>query len=123
MLNIEILSSVIDADKETQKWSEPGWCRRWSDRLMDILEDSLLFYEVEAREIEISSELWHTFVRAETADGEVYIFDNSRSKNRQPYIGPERNAPEYLNDSKRDNLLMTERWLRNEGVDNKQKDC
>ena len=123
MNKIESLTQKIRDNEFTQKWGGQGWCRRWSDCVMNILEDSQEFELVEAREVEYQPGLWHTFVKAVTNDGESYLFNNNGHESKEFYIGFEDEAPVYLLNSRRDSLLMTIREQNKKYIDKKYKYC
>jgi hypothetical protein len=77
--------------------------------LLEMMPD--VFVEVEAREVEISTEYWHTFVSARATDGEMYFFDSGSCKG-EPFFGKEVEAPRYLSDSRVDGMIMNERRMR-----------
>lgn len=79
---------------------------------MDVLGSMTdVFIEVEAREVEVMTEYWHTFVSAKSTEGEVYFFDSGCMKNG-PFFGKESEAPSYLIGSRVDGMVMNERRVR-----------
>ena len=111
--SVDIISieSYLCKNPDVQRWSESGWCRKWTDATMDVLEQMPdIFVKVEAREVEILEEYWHTFVAAETKDGEVYFFIQSWCKNNG-YFGKESDAPICLKGNRIDSLVMAARKI------------
>jgi CRISPR/Cas system-associated exonuclease Cas4 (RecB family) len=57
---------------------------------------------VEAREVEITSSLQHTFIRIVDENKESYLYDGVGTVEHKPYFGPENEAPRHLQNSKPD---------------------
>lgn len=118
MIELETVKNAICRDSNVKLWTEKGWCRLWSDKAMDVLEGMMdNFVNVEAREVEISPDFWHTFVSGISVDGDVYFFDGVGCGKNGPFFGREVDAPEYLRGGKRDNRIMIEREAKKKYVD------
>jgi len=103
----EDLIEIILKKESIVRWQALGWCRTWSDQVMDMLGGMPdIFTDIEAREVELSPAYWHTFVSAKTKEEGRYFFDV------RGFVGKEDDAPPSLQGSRRDSLLMTEREIR-----------
>ena len=58
--------------------------------------------KVEAREVDITPNLQHTFVRLTCVGSDSIICDGVGTIGHEPYFGPESESPEHLQNSKSD---------------------
>ena len=81
-----------------------GLCRDWSRRAMDAIEEfaedqGIKVIRLEAREVEIESNLDHTFILVELEDDKPFILDGTGLAQHAPYFGYEDEAPQHLRNS------------------------
>lgn len=82
-----------------------GFCRIWSGRARDVIRQFIsennYDWRVEAREVQIESCLFHTFLRLICGD-QSYVLDGTGVSDFPEYFGPESEAPRHLLNSSRD---------------------
>jgi|SRR3989344_3876128 len=91
-------------DGETRRFSVIGLCRVWSKHALDAIEvyateNDISIAEIEAREVEIEPNLYHTFVFLKLDGDQPFLFDGTGLANKEPYFGYEEDAPDHLQNS------------------------
>jgi hypothetical protein len=99
------LCSLLKTHRKLADVQQKGCCRIWSGRARDIIQqftaEHNYDWQVEVREVQIKSCLFHTFLRLILND-ESYVLDGTGVSSYAEYYGPESEAPAHLLDSNRD---------------------
>ncbi len=95
MVEFEDLVKEISADKECVRWKQPGWCRMWSDKALDLFDGMGLIEGESAMpmECEPSPGYFHTFVMFESG-GQKWVLNGVACVGFEEYFGDLEQAPE-----------------------------
>lgn len=96
----KVISTIYD-DENIVSSSVVGFCREWTKRIIQFLKSKYPDIKVEAREVDITPNLQHTFPLI-SIDDDKYIIDGVGTAKHPPYIGSENSAPKHLQNSKPD---------------------
>lgn len=100
---------------KTKEVARVGFCRVWTGLALDEIEKWSTTNKVEviaeAREVNISHGLDHTFVRLEIG-GKTYFLDGTGVEKFPPYFGLASTAPSHLLNSHIDTWIMSDRRSR-----------
>ena len=96
--NIIALVQEFSDDPVLKSRSKLGLCRIWTGRVLELVK-ALRFEKqeliVEAREVKLEPELYHTFIQLKVGE-KSYLWDGVGTAKYAPYFGPEDEAPEHL---------------------------
>jgi hypothetical protein len=92
----------INLDKDVQSHTKLGFCREWTKAVILFVRKKFPTIKAEAREVDISPGLQHTFARLIEEGEEPIICDGVGTVNHPPYFGLESEAPAHLQNSKSD---------------------
>lgn len=81
--------------------SERGLCRDWVRKALMILEDNLDKAKIEVREVQTEPTVYHSFIKL-LYNENSYFLDGTGTGKHSPYFGLETDAPQHLQNSKRD---------------------
>lgn len=105
--NYNTLAQHIQADQMCIPHAKIGHCRQWSRFVLDSLQN-IDNISAEAREVEISPGLTHTFIKLTIHDHHrAYFADGVGTTKYPPYFGYEDEAPDHLQNSKPDMMINT----------------
>lgn len=99
-----VISERVQQDPRVQKNTKRGLCRQWTKFARKAAGETAIAMEgapdirSEAREVDISPSLSHTFLRL-TINGRPFLMDGTGVEHYPPYFGPEETAPEHLQNS------------------------
>lgn len=96
------ISHEIESDKDVSVFTRIGFCREWTRAAILFVRSRFPTIKAEAREVEITPNLQHTFMRITENGGDPVICDGVGTINHPPYFGPESEAPKHLQNSKSD---------------------
>lgn len=102
------IRSKIEANKMLYVASRLGFCREWTRVVMLYVRSQYPDVKVEAREVDITENLQHTFPMLTIENDEPYICDGVGTAKHSPYFGYESDAPQHLQNSRPD---MINRYL------------
>jgi len=105
--------NFLEQDRLLKERNKIGWCRLWTEGVLDLVEqyDGIEEIQAEAREVHLEVGLNHTFVRLECG-GEFFLWDGVGTARHEPYFGLEKRAPEYLQNSHEDMIGIRRRVIR-----------
>lgn len=110
--NLSIVIAEVEKNESIRKTCKIGLCRVWSSRVMDLLHSVAEYYginlTVEAKEVDIESNLSHTFLEI-LYRGNVYYWDGIGIGNHGAYFGLAEEAPSYLLHSRTDMINFYKR--------------
>lgn len=101
---LEIID-LLKNSEQTKLASKPGFCRVWAREAILILINKYPDIKIEAREVEIYEDYSHTFLRLTLSDSEPILCDGVGANKNPPFFGFEKDAPEYLRNSKIDQFF------------------
>lgn len=96
------IAQDINSDEIIKELSKPGLCRKWTALAINFVKNNFPDVETEAREVEISPNLQHTFLQIRKSNNDPYIFDGTGVEKHSPYSGYEKDVPIHLQNSKPD---------------------
>lgn len=100
------LQDMVLNNSGIMKLMRLGFCREWSLATLKFIrkfaEDSAYQLQIEAREVNISPLLSHTFIRLIAGEERPYLMDGTGVEKHPPYFGYEDEAPEHLRNHKLD---------------------
>ena len=98
-----LVQREIESDELCKRFTQSGMCRSWSGAALKVLDtlrgklESQIEYE--AREVNISIGLSHTFIKIVFIiedEAYAYLMDGCGVLGFEPYFGREGNAPKHL---------------------------
>lgn len=92
----------LNADRRLSELGKPGLCRRWTIEAWRNLRDKFPYYKFEAREVDISEGLQHTFLLIKIPNSINLILDGTGVEKHAPFFGFEDEAPHHLQNSRLD---------------------
>lgn len=92
----------VKTNESIRPFTRLGFCREWTRAVILYVRKSFPLIRAEAREVQITPNLQHTFVRLTSEDEEPYLYDGVGTVKHKPYFGPASEAPEHLQNSKSD---------------------
>lgn len=92
----------VKSDEKLKSSERLGFCREWTKTVILFVRRKFPSVKVEAREVDITPNLQHTFVRLTEKGQEPILCDGVGTVYHPPYFGPENEAPEHLQNSKSD---------------------
>lgn len=92
----------VEMDLNFQSLSRVGFCREWTRAVILFIKQKFPFIIAEAREVSISPNLQHTFIKLSEDDKVSYLYDGVGTLKHKPYFGLESQAPEHLKNSRPD---------------------
>lgn len=92
----------VESDKNAQSFIRLGFCREWTKATILFIRKRFPTVKVEAREVNITPNLQHTFVRLTEEGEDPVLCDGVGTISHAPYFGPESEAPKHLQNSKPD---------------------
>lgn len=101
-MNIDRIYRESMENDEIKGQTALGFCREWTHRIMIFIRRKFPNVKVEAREVDITANLQHTFIRIIDDEEEPYLYDGVGTARHKPFFGPESKAPEHLQNSKPD---------------------
>lgn len=101
-MTIEDIYKTSTEDETIRSQTTLGFCREWTRRVISLIRIKFPNIKVEAREVDITPNLQHTFVRITDENEEPFLYDGVGTTKHKPYFGPEKEAPNHLQNSKSD---------------------
>lgn len=98
----ETILEELTLDKRLSEFSKPGLCRKWTLEAWLILKNKFPDYKFEAREVDISEGLQHTFLLIKIPNSINLILDGTGVEKHAPFFGFEDEAPHHLQNSRLD---------------------
>lgn len=98
----------VESNSNIQSFTKLGFCREWTKVAILFVRKKFPSIKAEAREVDITPNLQHTFTRIYQEGEEPVICDGVGTLNHPPYFGPENEAPRHLQNSRSD---MINRYL------------
>jgi len=92
----------VEEDSTIKSVTKIGLCRRWAKMTMDKLRERFPEIAIEAREVDVSPNLQHTFLRIIIPGNKPLLWDGVGTLKIRPFCGYEDEAPTYLQNSRSD---------------------
>jgi hypothetical protein len=91
--------NLLQESQGVQKLSKHGLCRDWAREAILILHKHFPNADIEAREVDITPDFQHTFLRVILPNHKPFLLDGTGVGKKDPYFGSEEKAPEHLKNS------------------------
>jgi hypothetical protein len=101
----EIYTPIIETlanDKVVKEMTKIGLCRRWTIAAMALIRTHYPEITAEAREVDLTPHLQHTFLKISIAGEKPFFWDGVGTLKFQPFSGFEEDAPPHLQNSRSD---------------------
>jgi hypothetical protein len=95
----DLIIDFLRNNEKTKPVSRLGYCRVWTKEAILAITRQFPDAEIEAREVDISPNLQHTFLRVVMPNVKPLILDGTGVGKEKPYFGYEEKAPLHLQNS------------------------